>query len=60
MRREAERVGGQVMSEVRMQAVKAGSMAGAGGVNHIAHLSGALLGVLLVFLVSKLPGADDK
>lgn len=50
----------QVMSEVRMQAVKAGSMAGAGGVNHIAHLSGALLGVLLVFLVSKLPGADDK
>jgi membrane associated rhomboid family serine protease len=46
------------MSEVRMQAVKAGSMAGAGGVNHIAHLSGALMGVLLVFLVSKIPGMD--
>ena len=44
----------QVVSEVRMQAVKAGSMAAAGGVNHIAHLSGALIGSFTL-VVSVLP-----
>eukprot|EP00240_Pyramimonas_obovata_P013623 CAMPEP_0118926138 /NCGR_PEP_ID=MMETSP1169-20130426/3912_1 /TAXON_ID=36882 /ORGANISM="Pyramimonas obovata, Strain CCMP722" /LENGTH=243 /DNA_ID=CAMNT_0006867635 /DNA_START=266 /DNA_END=997 /DNA_ORIENTATION=- len=46
----------QIMSEVKMQMVKSGSMAAVGGVNHIAHLAGALAGVLLIWLLSRLPG----
>ena len=30
-----------------------------GGVNHIAHLSGALAGVLLIWLLSYLPGGGN-
>eukprot|EP00475_Leptophrys_vorax_P017512 TRINITY_DN24153_c0_g1_i2.p1 TRINITY_DN24153_c0_g1~~TRINITY_DN24153_c0_g1_i2.p1 ORF type:complete len:399 (+),score=-16.88 TRINITY_DN24153_c0_g1_i2:201-1397(+) len=47
----------KVMSEARNSAifVSGGTVAAASGVNHIAHLAGALLGVLLIWMISRLP-----
>ncbi|KAK3257871.1 hypothetical protein CYMTET_33057 [Cymbomonas tetramitiformis] len=50
----------KVMSEVRMQVAAAGSLAASGGINHIAHLGGAMMGVLLIWLISCIPGDDAK
>ncbi|CAN0907086.1 Rhomboid-like protein 11, chloroplastic [Linum grandiflorum] len=52
----------KVMEAAQSSAAMSGSLGRAGqGVNHIAHLSGALIGVILVWLVSKIPAAptDD-
>lgn len=35
-----------------------GAMVGASGVSHVAHLAGAAAGVLLIFLLSRLPGTE--
>ncbi len=35
-----------------------GAMVGASGVSHVAHLAGAAAGVLLIVLLSRLPGDD--
>merc|ERR1719379_582347 len=53
----------QVANEVRMQAGKFGGkqvMAGGSQVSHVAHLAGALAGVLLILLISKLPAAPNR
>ncbi|CAN0907143.1 hypothetical protein LINGRAHAP2_LOCUS24645 [Linum grandiflorum] len=50
------------MEGAQSSAAMSGSLGRAGqGVNHIAHLSGALIGVILDGLVSKIPAAptDD-
>ena len=48
----------QIWAEIRSQAITAG----AAGVSHAAHLGGALAGVLLIWLLSKIPepGASNK
>ncbi|KAL9253485.1 Rhomboid-like protein [Drosera capensis] len=57
---------GQFVVEKVMEAAQASAgMPNAGGyslqtVNHIAHLSGALIGALLVYLVSKIPGESPE
>lgn len=33
--------------------------AGGGVINHVAHLAGALMGVLLIFIISRLPGKSS-
>lgn len=48
---------GQVLQEAKMQAV-GGIKVGGLAVGHIAHLGGALAGVLLVWLLSKIPDPD--
>jgi len=50
----------QITREMKMQVAVGGKIAASGGVNHIAHLSGALAGVVLIWLLSRLPGGDDK
>ncbi len=51
----------QVQQEVANQSalIGQGAMIGAGGVSHVAHLAGAAVGVLLVVLLSRLPGGDE-
>ncbi|GAB2233449.1 hypothetical protein Droror1_Dr00002672 [Drosera rotundifolia] len=57
---------GQFVVEKVMEAAQASAgMSNAGGyslqtVNHIAHLSGALIGALLVYLVSKIPAESPE
>lgn len=48
----------KVVYEVQMQAGQSMGRLGVGGVSHFAHLAGALAGVLLIFLISCLPGSD--
>eukprot|EP00241_Pyramimonas_parkeae_P010847 CAMPEP_0114264778 /NCGR_PEP_ID=MMETSP0058-20121206/23429_1 /TAXON_ID=36894 /ORGANISM="Pyramimonas parkeae, CCMP726" /LENGTH=243 /DNA_ID=CAMNT_0001381557 /DNA_START=375 /DNA_END=1106 /DNA_ORIENTATION=- len=48
----------QVLSEVKMQAAAGASLATLGGVDHVAHLAGAMMGVVLIFALSKLPGSE--
>ncbi|GJP45578.1 hypothetical protein CLOM_g12583, partial [Closterium sp. NIES-68] len=52
----------KVLSEARNSAIFAGGgmAAAASGVNHIAHLAGALVGVLLIWLVSRLPDGSSR
>ena len=53
----------QVANEVRMQAGKFGGkhvMAGSTQVSHVAHLAGALAGVLLILMISRLPAAPSR
>lgn len=58
--------GGQVMEAAQASASLGGSFRGGSyalqNVNHIAHLSGALIGVVLIWLLSSVPtrGDDDK
>ena len=53
----------QVANEVRMQAGRHGAkqvMAGGSQISHVAHLAGALAGVLLILVISRLPAAQGK
>ena len=52
----------QVRNEVKMQTGRLGSKAMAGGaqISHVAHLAGALAGVLLIILLSRLPSAPGS
>ena len=43
-----------------VSAQSGGTMIGATKVGHIAHLGGALVGVLLILLLSRLPDPDAK
>ena len=45
----------QVLSEAQSSAIVAGGGGAMSGVNHVAHLAGALLGVLLIWLISRIP-----
>ena len=51
---------GQIMSEVGSVGMRGGI--GAGGVNHVAHLGGALAGVMLIMALSRMfpQGGDDE
>lgn len=51
----------QVQQEFASQTalIGRGSMIGASGVSHIAHLAGAAVGVLLMVVLSRLPGSDE-
>lgn len=51
----------QVQQEFVQQSrlIGSGAMIGASGVSHIAHLAGAAVGVLLIVLLSRLPGGND-
>ncbi|CAI0408520.1 unnamed protein product [Linum tenue] len=52
----------KVMEAAQSSAALSGSLRGGNpgqSVNHIAHLSGALIGVLLVWLVSRIPAPND-
>lgn len=61
-----QRGGGQVMEAAQASASLGGSFRGGSyamqNVNHIAHLSGALIGVVLIWMLSSVPapGNDDK
>ncbi len=48
-----------LMQEV-VSARSGGAMIGASKVGHVAHLGGALVGVLLILLLSRLPDPDAK
>ncbi|CAI5994444.1 unnamed protein product [Closterium sp. NIES-64] len=50
----------KVLSEARNSAIMGVGMAAGSGVNHIAHLAGALVGVLLIWMVSRLPDASSR
>lgn len=50
---------GQVFNEVNMQ-LQGGSITAAGQVAHVAHLGGALMGVLLILLLLQLPDPEAK
>ncbi|QDZ23012.1 rhomboid peptidase [Chloropicon primus] len=53
----------QVANEVKMQAGRFGTkqvMAGGSQVSHVAHLAGALAGVILILLISRLPAAPSR
>lgn len=49
----------QVLEEAKSQAA-GGVTIGGMSVGHIAHLGGALAGVMLVYLISKIPEADTS
>jgi membrane associated rhomboid family serine protease len=51
----------QVQQEFVSQSrlIGSGAMIGASGVSHIAHLAGAAVGVLLIVLLSRIPGGDE-
>uniref|UniRef100_A0A7S3U8L9 Peptidase S54 rhomboid domain-containing protein n=1 Tax=Picocystis salinarum TaxID=88271 RepID=A0A7S3U8L9_9CHLO len=48
----------KLLGEVHMQA-NGGSLVAGASVNHIAHISGALAGVFLIFLLTRLPSDKD-
>jgi membrane associated rhomboid family serine protease len=51
----------QVQQEFASQSrlIGSGAMIGASGVSHVAHLAGAAVGVLLIVLLSRIPGGDE-
>eukprot|EP00897_Mesotaenium_endlicherianum_P007105 jgi/Mesen1/6422/ME000329S05587 len=49
----------KVISEAKASASMPGHHMGNSSINHVAHLAGALLGVGLIWLLSRIPGGDD-